>query len=158
MDGTVKCELYFVTWLKIFYYREHYQTVCSSFHGSLKIQHPKVNWREPNAHLMVTIDSCNDLKSYRIVFLKSVCTGSYLNPDLVWTPVLEHIQQTPGCVTCLCVCPPIRNLTDPRTSHLLGILDTNTFEYSPLMVTRSDEGSLKLEHLEDWTHEFLPLC
>jgi hypothetical protein len=157
LDGTVKRELYFATRLKIFYYRERYQTVRSSFHGSLEIQHPEIDWREPHAHLMVTIDGCNDVESYRVVFVKSVCTGGYLNPDLVWAPVLEHIQNVPGRVTRLRACPPIRNLTDPRTSQLLGILDINDFEYSPLSVTLLDPESIELERLEDWTRTLLPL-
>jgi hypothetical protein len=157
LDGTVIRELYLATRLKIFYYREHYQTVRSSFRGGLEIQYPHINWREPDAHLMVTIDGCDDFESYRIVFVRSAYNGGYLNPDLVWTPVLEHVQQTPGHVTRLRACPRLGNLTDPRTSHLLGILDIRDFEYSPLSVTRLDPESIELEQLDDWTNEVLPL-
>ncbi|KAF8228431.1 hypothetical protein L208DRAFT_1549202 [Tricholoma matsutake] len=158
LDGTVKRELYFATQLKIFYYRKHYQMVHSSFHGILEIQHPNVDWHKHLANLLVTIDGCGDLESYCILVVKGIYTCGYPNPDLVWMPVLEHVQQTPGRVTCLRACPPIRNLTDPRTSHLLGILDTNKFEYSPLMVTQLDPSGLELEQLDDWTHKLLLLC
>ncbi|KAF8233968.1 hypothetical protein L208DRAFT_1264267 [Tricholoma matsutake] len=158
LDGTVKCELYFATWLKVFYYRKHYQMVRSSFCGCLEIQYPHINWHEHRAHLVVTIDDSGDLDSYRVLIAKGIYTSGYSNPDLVWAPVLKHLQDTPGQITGLHRCPPIKNLTDPRSLHLLGILVMKRFEYSPLAVTQLDPSSLELEQLEDWTCKFLLLC
>jgi hypothetical protein len=162
LDGTVKRELYFATRLKIFYYREHYQTVRSAFPEWFEVRFPCIDWRErrdwrkETASLTVTTND-DSLDSYRVIVVKGSYTDECPNPDLIWSPVLEHAQQTPGRVTRLRKCPPIKNLTDPWSSHLLGILAASLSARSAPTVIQLDPRSLELEQLEDWTCNCLPL-
>jgi hypothetical protein len=149
LDGTVKREIYFTDQLKIFYYRDNYQTVRSVMRSVLEGLHPHLDWRYWSTCVAMMVD--REVNPYLQSHVVVMVAPAPANHELLWSPLVE------GQILRLRVCPQIQRMIYWPCTNPNGIFQPARYKGNSDGMVFIEPGYHNINNLDNWAAEFYPL-